>query len=107
MGIDENEIVVHLVRNGSSLPLKDLMLPVAYLQRLPGEWKSREHEYWQSMCGQRQAKAFLQKPYAKKSWGFSQPEQKPVKNNDRAANRALSLKRTSIYIGASRQSVVW
>jgi len=31
-----------------------------------------------------------------KSWGFTQPEQKPAKNNDRAANRALSFKRTSI-----------
>jgi hypothetical protein len=26
------------VRNGSLLPLQDLILPVAYLQRLPGKW---------------------------------------------------------------------
>jgi hypothetical protein len=37
MGIDGNEVIDQLVRNGSSVPLQNLILPVAYLQRLPGE----------------------------------------------------------------------
>jgi len=100
MGIDGNERVDQLVRNGSSLPLQDLILPVSYLQRFARgvirDWTSREHEYWQSICGQSQAKCFLQRPSAKKSWGFTRPEQKPPKNNDRAANRVLSFKRTFV-----------
>jgi hypothetical protein len=33
---------------------------------------------------------------AKKSWRITQLEQKVAKNNDKAANRALSLKRISV-----------
>jgi hypothetical protein len=36
-------------------------------------------------------KAFLKGPLLK-SWRITQPQQKPAKNNDRAANRALSFK---------------
>jgi hypothetical protein len=37
MRIDGKEIAYQLARHGSSLPLQYLSLPLAYLQRLPGE----------------------------------------------------------------------
>jgi hypothetical protein len=57
-------------------------------------WTSRKHEeYQQSIHGQRQATGFLKRTSAKKkSWGITQFEQKPAKNNDATANRALSFK---------------
>jgi hypothetical protein len=61
---------------------------------------SRKHdEHWQSICGQRQAKGFLKKPSAKRSWGIAQSEQKPAKNTERVANRTLSFKRTLFKLG--------
>jgi hypothetical protein len=40
-------------------------------------------------------RAFLKAPF-EKTWGITQLEQKPAKSNDRAANRVLSFKRTSV-----------
>jgi len=70
-------------------------------------WKSRKHNmYWQAICRQMQVNSFLKGPSPKKSWGITQLEQKPVKNNDGAANRAPSFTRTSVLTGAGRQSWV-
>jgi len=60
-------------------------------------WMSRKYEeYWQSIHGSRQAKGFLKRPSAKKRWWIAQLEQKPAKNSNGAAYRALKFKRTSI-----------
>jgi hypothetical protein len=41
-------------------------------------------------------KAFLKEKKKKKRWGIAQLEQKPAKNSDGAAYRAMQFKRTSM-----------
>jgi len=52
---------------------------------------NRKQEHWWSVCGERQAKSFLKKKVCLKSWRIAQFEQKPMKDNVRAANGTLSL----------------
>jgi len=58
-------------------------------------WTSRKHELWKSIHGQMQARGYLKRP-SDKSWGITQLKQKPAKNNDKAANRAVLFKRISV-----------
>ena len=101
MGIDGKEIADQLARESSSHPITGPQpAPGIYAKVARGvirDWTHRKHEeHWQSICGQRQGKAFFKKPLCEKSWGTAQSEQKQAKNNDRVAKRTLSFKRTFI-----------
>jgi len=92
--IDGNEIADELTRQGSSHsligPALDISAKVA--RGAIRDWTSRKREeHRQSICGQRQAKAFLKIP-----WGTAQPEHKPANNTDRAAKRTILFKTTTI-----------
>ena len=109
MGTDGNEIVEQLATEGPSHPLigpeSALGTSVKVARGVIRYRMNRKHEKcWQSICEPRQAKAFLKKTICHKSWRTAQSEQKPAKNNDRAANRTLSFKRTTISNGAAKQS---
>jgi len=77
MGIDENEIADQLTREGSSHPLIGpepvLGISAKIARGVIRDCTSRNHERWQSICGQRQAKGFRKKKktLCKKSWGFA------------------------------------
>jgi hypothetical protein len=91
--IDRNEIDDELARQGSSHPLIGLAFGISakVARGVIRDWTSRKREkQWQSLHGQRQAKGFL-----KILWGTAQPEHKPA-NIDRAAQRTISFKRTTI-----------
>jgi hypothetical protein len=71
MGIDGNEILDQLARQGCSHPLTRLEPALGISAKVARgvirDWPSSKHEnYWQSIHGQRQAKGFLKKPSAKK-----------------------------------------
>jgi hypothetical protein len=66
------EIADHLTRQGSSLPHTGPQpgpgITAKHARGVIKGWMNGKHEeYWQSMCGQRQAKAFL-KISAKIAW---------------------------------------
>jgi hypothetical protein len=99
MGIDGNETADQLARRASSHPLTGpehvLGISAKVARGVIRDWMSKKHDVqWQSICRQRQAKGFLQNPL-QKSWGITQFDQKPAKNNNRVANRTLSFKRTT------------
>jgi ribonuclease HI len=104
MGIDGNEIADQLARQGPSHPLTGpepaLGISEKVARGMSSGWKSRKHkEYWQSICEQRKVNSFLKgtsEEEEEKNWGINQLEQKPAKNNDGAAKRELSFKRTCI-----------
>jgi hypothetical protein len=59
-GIDGNEIADQLARQDSSYPLTILEFVVGISAKAARVWVRRKHrEYWQSICGQRQARDFL------------------------------------------------
>jgi hypothetical protein len=88
--IDGNEIADELTRQGSSHSLIGPALDIS--AKVARDWTSRKcEEHRQSICGQRQAKAFLKIP-----WGTAQPEHKPANNTDRAAKKTISFKTTTI-----------
>jgi hypothetical protein len=94
MGIDGNKIADELARQGSLHPLTGpqpvLGISAKVARGVITDWTSRKHEeHWQSIHAQGRIRAFLKKIICKKSWGIIQPEQKPAKNNDRAANRTV------------------
>jgi len=110
MGIDGNEIVDQLPREGSSHPIirpEPLIgIPAKVATEVIRDWTSGKHEeHWQSICGQRQAKGFLWwgEPQ-QKCWGIAHSEQKPGKTNNRTANRILPFKRTPTKTGPGKQS---
>jgi hypothetical protein len=59
------------------------------------------------MCTKAGWRLLKKKSLCKKSWGIAQSEQKPAKNNDKVANRTLSLKRTFISTEADNQPQAW
>jgi len=68
MGIDGNETV----REGSSYPLIGpeivVGMPAKVARGLMWDWMCRKHEeHWQSVCGQRLTKGFLDKTSAKEA----------------------------------------
>jgi hypothetical protein len=68
MGIDGNETS----REGSSHPLTGpelvVGMPTKVARGLMWDWTCRKHEeHWQSVCGQRHTKGFLEKPSAKEA----------------------------------------
>jgi len=68
MGIDRKETV----REGSSYPLIGpeivVRMPAKFARRLMWDRMCRKHEeHWQSVCGQRHTKGFLEKPSAKEA----------------------------------------
>jgi hypothetical protein len=76
MGIDGNEIADQLARQGSTLPLMGseptLGISAKFAKGVIRGWTSWNHkEYWQSVCGQRQAKGFLKRPSAKDLRNYS------------------------------------
>ena len=62
MGIDGNKIADQLTREGSSHPLTGpkpvLGISAKIARGVIRDCTSRNHECWQSICGQRQAKGF-------------------------------------------------
>jgi hypothetical protein len=62
MRIDGNEIADQLTREGSSHPLIGLEpvlgISAEIARGVIRDCTSRNHEHWQSICGQRQAKGF-------------------------------------------------
>jgi hypothetical protein len=76
MGIDENETAYQLSTQGSSHQLIQPesahgMSAKAAREVIKG-WTSWKHrEYWQSICGQRQAKGFLKRPSAEELGNYS------------------------------------
>jgi hypothetical protein len=101
MGIDGNETAHQLAREDSSRPLigpkPALGISAKVVREVIRDWTSRkQEEHMHSTVTQRSAMGFLKEPSVKKSQGTAQSEQKPAKNNDRVANRTLSLKRTFI-----------
>ena len=92
--IDGNEIADELARQGFSHPLIGPALSISGKvdRDVIRDWTSRKcKEQWQSICGERQAKRFLKKP-----WETAKPEHKPAKNIDKAAKKTMSFKRTTI-----------
>jgi hypothetical protein len=70
--METNEIIDQLARQCSSLTLTGpepaLGVSAKVATGVIRAWMSREHEeYWQSIRGQRQAKSFLKRPYAKRA----------------------------------------
>jgi len=102
VGIDGNEITHQLAREDSSRqligPKPALGTSAKIARRVIRDWTCRtREEHWHSHAHKGQLRVFLKKPpLKKKSQGTAQSEQKPAKNNDRVANRTLSLKRTLI-----------
>jgi hypothetical protein len=95
MGINRNEIAHQLAKMGSSLPL---IGPEPALDICEGCRRSNEgldeqeaRGLLQYIHGQSRLRAFLKILY-QISWAITQFEQEPAKNNDGAANRAMSLK---------------
>jgi hypothetical protein len=73
MGFNGNEIADELARQGSLHPLIGpecaLHIFANVARGVIKDWTSRKYkEHWQSIrvCGQRQAKGFLKKPFAKR-----------------------------------------
>jgi len=65
--IDGNETAAKLAREGSSHPLTGPVPELGISAKLSAwvirDWMSRKHkEHWQSIRGQRQAKAYVKKP---------------------------------------------
>ena len=92
------------IRQGSSYPLRGPEPGPGIIAKhargvIKGRMSRKHEEYWQSICGQRKAKAFL-KILCYKSLGITQLEQEPAMNNDGTANGTLKSKRTSIYTWA-------
>jgi aspartate/tyrosine/aromatic aminotransferase len=90
-GSDEIEITGGLLaQQGSShslaVPEPALDISAEVASGVVRGWTCRKYEYWQSIYRKRKAEAFLQDPFR---------EITQAKNNYRAANRALSFKRTS------------
>jgi hypothetical protein len=70
IGSDESEIVGGLLaQQGSSHsiagPEPDIGISAEVASGVVRGWTSRKYEYWQSIYGKRQAKAFLQDPLLK------------------------------------------
>jgi len=58
---------------------------------MEGAFDITSHMDFKKQC----QKSLLKKP-SEKSWGISQFEQQPAKNNDRVGNGTLSFKRTRV-----------
>jgi len=95
MGIDGNEIGDKSARQIYSHPLRGhepaIGINSKVARRVIRDSISRKHEeHWQFTRGQRQAKDYLKKkktPLCKKELGIAQPEQKLVKNINRAGKK--------------------
>jgi hypothetical protein len=93
-GIDGNKTADHLARQSSPFPLTGPEPALGISEKIVrgvirGFTSGKHKEYWHSIHGQRQATGFLKRPCAIKSWGITQLEQEPSKNNDGTTNRML------------------
>jgi hypothetical protein len=72
MGIKGNKIADQLARECSSHPLigpePALGISAKIARGVIRDCTSGNHEHWQSICGQRQAKGFHKKTLCEKSW---------------------------------------
>jgi hypothetical protein len=79
IGINGNEMADQLAAHGSSRPLIGPKPALSIRTKVATEairdrMNSRHEDYWQSICGQEQAKGFLKRMPARKSWRTTQLE---------------------------------
>jgi hypothetical protein len=64
-----------MARQGSSRPIirpqPALGIYANVAREVSRVWTNKKHEYWQSICGKRQAKGFLKRPTAKRLQNYS------------------------------------